>query len=262
MYQTNQELPQNLQQKKKPHNILMCVIYFISMMILTSVPMMILMVNELNKGGNPSEIDQNLINSALVYGMDLGYAVLAITAALLYHRVIKDEFKKNTSIWSFIATIGVEYIIFFIVNCASSILMAYLKGSDATTENQQGVEMGYDAVMPIPAKILYFLSIMIIAPFVEEIIFRFIFQNWVERQCLKLMGAKSSAVIAVLCSSFLFGFIHTFAISLDLIIYMSMGIVLGIIYRRKKNLSHSIGTHALNNTISVCISMLSRMLGV
>lgn len=255
MYQTNQEMPQNLQEKK-PHNVLMVILYFFSMFILTSIPRMAVIMQQKSKGiTDTAQIDKDLLNRSSVYGLILAYAVVAVCVIVFYHRTIKNEFKKNKSFLSWLGTSVVGYIITYLISFASMIIIICIKNGE-TTANQQGINMGYQMAMPIILKAMYLLSIMIVAPFAEEIIFRFILQNWIEKQCKKLIGTKISAAIAIICSGFIFGFIHTFKLSIDLIAYFPMGMFFGFMYRRKKNLSHSIGIHALNNTVSTVLSML------
>lgn len=87
----------------------------------------------------------------------------------------------------------------------------------------------------------YDVSSLIVAPFFEEILFRGIF--------IKKITEKYSPAIAILFSSLLFGLYH---MDFEQSVYaFFIGIILGIIYFKTKNLSLVIVIHFLNNLLSL-----------
>lgn len=84
--------------------------------------------------------------------------------------------------------------------------------------------------------LMIFISVVIVAPIVEELMYRFILNN-----SLKEYGKLSSLIV----SSFLFGIVH--CQFYQIMPAMAAGIVLSLIYFKTNDIRYSIIVHILNN---------------
>lgn len=124
--------------------------------------------------------------------------------------------------------------------------LAEFSASLVPTTGNELLELFYKEIikgfeMMLDYKVAGFITVCIIAPFFEEILFRGILLRG-------LLQQGTSPAIAVLLSSFLFGIAH-----LNPWQFMGagiLGIVFGFVYYRTKSLWICIFLHALNNTIS------------
>ncbi|MDD2504964.1 MAG: CPBP family intramembrane metalloprotease, partial [Bacilli bacterium] len=96
------------------------------------------------------------------------------------------------------------------------------------------------------------LSSVIIAPFIEEVIFRLGFKKVIKNK-----------VLFILISGLIFGLMHIIPSSLSLfvlmlqsIIYISLGVVLAYIYEKEKNIYLVIIPHALNNLLGILAALI------
>ena len=94
---------------------------------------------------------------------------------------------------------------------------------------------------PLLYNIIQVIAIVILAPIIEEILFRGIF--------LHRWGTKWSVRTAVITSSIAFGCLH-----FDFISASIFGLVLSLIYLKTKSLAVPIAIHFLNNLIAVVLS--------
>lgn len=93
--------------------------------------------------------------------------------------------------------------------------------------------------------VLYFLTIVILSPIIEEILFRGIFLG-------RFNKALNNISLAILLSSILFGICHNFGGILGAILF---GICVSILYIKSKNILVPIFAHFLNNLISFLIAL-------
>lgn len=100
------------------------------------------------------------------------------------------------------------------------------------------------SAVPILYKFLEIVSLTIVAPLVEEFIFRgIILHRW---------ATKWGIVPGILVSSIVFGFLHVNPLGLSV-----FGIVMALLYLRSNTLIVPIIAHSLNNTVVVLIQLLS-----
>lgn len=106
-----------------------------------------------------------------------------------------------------------------------------------TTENQAGINQSF-LVNPITLTVYG----VILAPIIEELLFRGIFMNyfWNEEE-------PSAKVLAVLTSALLFGLMHEPRLSMALLLYMTLGIVLACVYQKTEDLRCSMMVHMIYN---------------
>lgn len=129
----------------------------------------------------------------------------------------------------------------FLAKMLSGIVLALQAGPDATTFNQELIE-GSDL-----NSIVLFLTTVLVAPFVEEFIFRGL-----------IMGKISSAqsALGLIISSLLFALIHLPTDLGSWLLYGSMGLVLGLLYRKTQRLDYCISVHFLNNLLAFFMMLL------
>ena len=95
-----------------------------------------------------------------------------------------------------------------------------------------------------------FLSMVVVAPLSEEIIFRLSFKDLIPNKTL-----------FVVISSFFFGFIHDwFYFSSGIFEYFAAGVVLCLLYLKREKLHYNIFGHYLNNLIATGLPILLSLL--
>jgi len=107
-------------------------------------------------------------------------------------------------------------------------------------EQMQGISLQSDPI----ELVLLFISIVILAPIVEEIVFRGIFFN--------LLNKKRSTLTAMILSSLVFGFLHAETMVPTAVI----GFVLCFIYHRTGSLLLVMAGHMVNNLIAFSLPLL------
>lgn len=110
-----------------------------------------------------------------------------------------------------------------------------------TTANQVGIESLFSAV---PIWIMG-LVLVILAPLVEETICRALIYHTFTNQRL-----------AFILATFIFAFLHVFAFSWDLVVYLSVSAVLTYTYQKHHSLNESLAVHALNNLLGFWMIVL------
>ncbi len=91
---------------------------------------------------------------------------------------------------------------------------------------------------------LYFLTVVILSPIIEELLFRGIF--------LRRFNKELNVTLAILFTSVLFGFCHNFGGILGAILF---GICVAILYIKSKNILVPIFAHFLNNLLSFLLAL-------
>ena len=177
--------------------------------------------------------------------------ILFVVVMLLYNKEFKKDYKifklnfkeKNRKIISYFALfIGLKIGTALI----SSILSFALNFTLGESENQVAV-MKLVSAEPL----LMIINTCILAPFVEEGIFR-----------LSIRKVFSNKYLFILVSGLFFGMMHIFPTDLPTslaliysITYVAMGFYLAYIYTETENIWFVIFIHALNNLFSMIISL-------
>ena len=91
---------------------------------------------------------------------------------------------------------------------------------------------------------LYFLTIVVLSPIIEELLFRGIF--------LRRFNKELNVTLAILVTSVLFGLCHNFGGILGAILF---GICVAILYIKSKNILVPIFAHFLNNLLSFLLAL-------
>ena len=91
---------------------------------------------------------------------------------------------------------------------------------------------------------LYFFTVVILSPIIEELLFRGLF--------LRRFNKELNVTLAILISSVLFGVCHNFGGILGAILF---GICVSILYIKSKNILVPIFAHFLNNLLSFLLAL-------
>ena len=166
---------------------------------------------------------------------------------IFFHKIIKLDainFKNNFLKYLIIVVVG------FVIIYLCTILMNYIYellgyGEDDTSSNQQGI---IDALNGPTKHVVVFLTV-ILAPIIEEIIFRKLFYN-----ALK-MNTKLPSWAIVLIIAAVFAGIHVMSDIESLVFFpqyfVLSFIITGVYAITKENIFASIGLHFLNNLLAI-----------
>lgn len=197
-------------------------------------------------------------NTSIFDGSDVAYLnalvelILLFIVYLLYHRILKKDlnsFKLNYK--DYMNKICVYFAVFLGLKIGfalvSGILSALLGVPISSSENQNIIDS-----ITNNAPVMMFISTCILAPFVEEGIFR-----------LGLRSVIKEKYLFIAISGLVFGFMHIFPTELPLyvaliqsIVYVAMGICLAYMYTETDNIWITIIIHALNNFLSMAAILI------
>lgn len=197
-------------------------------------------------------------NTSIFDGSDVAYLnalvelILLFIVYLLYHRILKKDlnsFKLNYK--DYMNKICVYFAVFLGLKIGfalvSGILSALLGVPISSSENQNIIDS-----ITNNAPVMMFISTCILAPFVEEGIFR-----------LGLRSVIKEKYLFIAISGLVFGFMHIFPTELPLyvaliqsIVYVAMGICLAYMYTETDNIWIAIIIHALNNFLSMAAILI------
>lgn len=217
----------NTKNNYQPIKTIFHIIAFLVLFLLEQLPLSILTLTKKELGSSY----QSYLKIAPIITI-----ILLIVAATIIIFVFKrvqnfptQKFTKKTWLIIVIATALIAFINFATV--------PFMKSSNANVEALQLIGKNNMAI-------LIFFSI-IVAPILEEIIFRGIFMNWF---------FVNKPLISILLSGIFFGYVHApFGTGTDWIYALSkvlLGIVLAGVYYRTKNIKADITVHFLNNFLA------------
>ena len=173
----------------------------------------------------------------------IAYILLVIYFIIVYRKELIEEFKRFK-----IKDIKKPMIIFIIGICFMILLnyiINYIIIPNGLSNNEELARKLF-----LNSKILYFIMLCFLIPFIEEIVFRFGFKK----------SIKNNTIFLIVSSS-LFGLLHiagsTSLIELLYFIpYFVLGYTLGKIYLETDNILYSFLFHAINNIITAVVVML------
>lgn len=176
----------------------------------------------------------------------VSYGILTLVLLLLTRSVFKQDFRKINSWGNFIKQMGLGILCTFTAATVGGILVQ-LFGVNETAANQEAVEA---ALAAMPLGMIF--SVVIFAPIVEEIIFRFVLMNlfnW-------------NPLYRILFSSIIFGLVHVIAGGgfIHIIPYFLIGVVFGCIYHKNDNIWYATILHMLHNGVSVVFLFMGQAL--
>lgn len=161
-------------------------------------------------------------------------AILAIVFIIKYRKKLKEDIKKfKPKDFLKIFLIGIAVVGVF------EIIEEILEALGATFGNQESLEELFGKT-----KILMLTNVILVAPIVEEFLFRY-----------SLSTIIKNDKIFLIVSSILFGVMH--GLDTSTIVYVLAGLALGTIYLKyKKNLVPSIIVHFMNNLVAAILMII------
>lgn len=193
-------------------------------------------------------MDYNTVNCYLNFIVDLG--MLIVVGFIMKDMLIEQwyDFKHDLKGHLLYGCI-IGTVLIYLFGLIGGILTLLL-GGQSTSENQQLIET---ITMSHPMMMIF--TSVVLAPFLEECIFRGIVFGWVY---------ELSPRLAHLVSAFIFGFIHVMMAILagniaewvQIFSYFFMGIALSYLYEKRNNIYVPVLAHAMNNLISMLIILL------
>lgn len=171
---------------------------------------------------------------------------MLLIGLLIFRRFIIKNIKHlfNQKPSQFLKAVGSGFILLYAINFIVSIAMSVM-APEVSSLNQSVIEE-----MTAYAPIQLMISSIILAPILEELVFRVgVFQSIYEK----------SEGLAYFMSSFLFGFVHIsqglfngdWSQSLYLPSYALLGATFAYMYEKNKNIFVPMSVHMLNNLISM-----------
>lgn len=178
------------------------------------------------------------------------YALLiaGVLLWLLFRKELKEQWQAFKLQDNKIITTIVYYGMTYGALIVSGLIINLVNGGEEAN-NQALLNEGFVSV-----PIIMIIFTVFIAPFVEEMVFRFGLRRMIKNK-----------YIFIIVSSLVFGLLHT-SISTNikqmiyLLSYGSMGAVFSICYVKENNIFNSILVHMLNNAISVILIFLTMYL--
>lgn len=192
------------------------------------------------------------------------YLICFIGIFIASKNMIRSDFLRFNKSMIHMILIGIGLI--FLVNIFSNVLLTFLGLSDESKNEQSITEMLFYNKTSF---IITAITTIVLAPVVEELVFR--------KSIFNLCG--NNTALGFITSSIIFGGLHVIASSTTalseliqgvgtydafikevfyIIPYSLMGACIGYVYvKSKRNIAATILCHALNNTISLVLSVIS-----
>ena len=217
--------------------------------------------------------NKNIYNEILYFSGSIGnfvtYVIGIIVILVLAGYMLIDDFKalSKQKIGTFILYVVVGYAFFMLCNYISAIFQTVFNLTEEAGNEEAIVGILNSGTLNF---VFMAISVVFLAPILEEIVFRKCFFN--------LFSRKFNVILTILFSSLLFGAIHVVspiinAVSvaledpskwssvvtqvLYLFVYSAMGVGLGLAYQySKRNLIPVIIIHMFNNFLSILITVL------
>ncbi|MCM2137879.1 CPBP family intramembrane glutamic endopeptidase [Vagococcus fluvialis] len=197
------------------------------------------------------------IAMGILIGLDFSDRLIAVIILGLNGLIIRFVYKKylrktkdnsfenenfNELKWKKILFVLVMYGIMYLIDLLFSTFLDI-----GTPENQKILEEMF-RMTPITIAMMT----VVVAPIVEELIFRGLFITYFMKNETAL-----SKIVIVVTSSLFFGLIHEVTPSLSLLYYSSIGTMLSITYLYTKNIKYNILLHFINNLLATYMMFTS-----
>jgi membrane protease YdiL (CAAX protease family) len=194
---------------------------------------------------------------AILIGLDFSDWLIMVIILCLNGLIIRFVYKKYLSktkdnsfenenlvefMWKKILFVLVMYGIMYLIDLLFSTFLDI-----GTPENQEILEEMF-RMTPITIAMMT----VVVAPIVEELIFRGLFTTYFMKNETVL-----SKIVIVVTSSLVFGLAHEVTPSLSLLYYSSIGAMLSITYMYTKNIKYSILLHFINNLLATYMMFTS-----
>ncbi len=173
--------------------------------------------------------------------------IYALVIYVLYRCYFRADFKElKSGFKSYISDILKYFALFMAVKIVSSLvttILGFIVGVEIGESENQNIIINLTSAAPI----IMVISASILAPIVEEGIFR-----------LSLRKIINNKYLFIIISGLVFGFMHVFPTDLSLtvaliysVVYVTMGVYLAYVYVETDNIWIPIIVHALNNFIGM-----------
>lgn len=189
----------------------------------------------------------------LTIALNVGRVLMVFIALFItfkdYILISFKKFKENCgSILKWVFTEGI--IILYATSILSNLVVMLFQDGSSTSSANQNLFL----TMLNSDVLLMFIQAAILAPLVEELLFRGLLYGSLR---------EHNKVLAYVVSSLVFGFMHIYngllagdmSQLLYLISYGSMGFIFSYAYEKKGNIMAPILLHATNNTIAIIINI-------
>ncbi|WP_057491225.1 CPBP family intramembrane glutamic endopeptidase [Streptococcus orisasini] len=153
---------------------------------------------------------------------------------------------KHWLSWKTFTVVSLGFIALFIIKLVGGIILT-LEGK-TSTNNQEMINQLFEN----SSLLVMFMTIVIIAPLTEELIFRGLIPK---------LFSKRFEGLGFAVGALLFGLLHGPSDIGSFVLYVGMGAVLAVICYRFKHLEYSILTHALNNALGFAALLISHLMG-
>ena len=160
---------------------------------------------------------------------------LGVFYGIRFRRTLVSEFTKEKKIYLLLLKAIICAAAIMGISLLSELLLSNLFDG-AALKNEDTVNL---LIGSFP--ILSLIMSVIAAPITEELLFRYILQNWLRRIC-----GKYGKVVSVVVIGLLFGFLHS-GFTPAIIVYGAIGFVMGLCYLFTDNIAVMILAHMLNN---------------
>jgi membrane protease YdiL (CAAX protease family) len=147
-------------------------------------------------------------------------------------------------VWKDLAYVGAGFGVYFVL----LILVTTLGGELFNLDVEQKQDVGFDAVVSNPERLMAFVSLVILPPIVEEVVFRGFLYGGLRRK-LRMWGA-------ILVTSLMFAAPHLLASEDGGLLWVAavdtfvLSVVLCYLREKTGNLWASIGVHAIKNGLA------------
>ena len=207
----------------------------------------------LNAKGGSSLEDENTYYSVL----SIIQFLYQIPIAFFFIFMLKDDFKNDLKVFGKnpvknVAIITIGMILCLVLTYAIGSVYEYFGITD-TSNNQETI----DFALTSGGKVFMAISVVLLAPFVEEVLFRM-------SLCLTLKYRFNvPAVVVIIISTLIFSFMHVTDIESIIFIfqYIPLALVIVLSYYFSKSIYVPLTIHFLNNLASVIIAFLTIGMG-
>ena len=208
--------------------------------------------------------DQELFTQYSIYANVSFYFITAAVLIIMFRTYLKEQIKDYISRIKFMGLVVAGGVVSIYIAAMIAGIVLTLLGVEQEAANQQGILDMIEASSTIQL-ILIITFITVLAPIVEELVFRKGVYGLVGKFTMNLLAKPDNEenkkqahlianIVAIVVSSFVFGAIH--ATDAYILLYAGLGMVLGTVYFiSNKNIIAPMVVHVLYNTVSIVLTL-------
>ncbi|MGI6676587.1 MAG: CPBP family intramembrane glutamic endopeptidase [Bacilli bacterium] len=192
----------------------------------------------INRSNTPAEFASTTIDIFAI-AQFIGTALIAVLIVVLLWRMLASDFKEfKNNFWYNILTIFLWFVVIYAMSYGVTVLFDLLK-IEGMAENETFVRKMLNSRYGF----LMVLSTTLLAPFVEEMIFRKFLIGFFEKTL------KIPLIVSAILAAIIFGLAHDH--SVFLLAYLPLALAISLSYAfSNRNVWIPIGVHFLNNLIA------------